>query len=522
MIFTVDYPNVGPITVLTGEDYYEFQFQDKVIYPYPIYTRRFIPNDTTYMVLGFDWNNWDGVQGHTCDGFGIVRDVFSKVEDDATAEWTSYENKDGTVTETTYQMTTIAPNVYTSPNGIQYRKEGIQASTSSTVIPISTYNIENTFLEVRDLDPGILVDLIFNAVANYDPYSGIGDNDVEGGGGVFDDSSVDIDFPPKPNISVVDSGFVTIFTPTLQQMKDLSDYLWSPAFDISQVKKLFANPMDAILGVSILPVEIDSSSTKTVKVGGVSTGLTMNLADEQFVDVNFGNLKIETGTGGSYLDYSPYTKASIFLPYIGWRDIDIDDIMNKRLKLKYMVDIVSGGCVAWLKCDGSVLYEWTGQCAVNVPLTSVDFTNTITSAISAAGHIGSAISGAVTGVAGGGALGSVPGAIVGGVSGAMNGLAGLASDALNAKPTFPRSGSLGGPAGVMGHQQAYICLHRPEMAKPKHQKHFVGYPAYITRTVSQLVGTGFTSFSEIILEDLGLLDTEVAELSTILKGGVYL
>ena len=362
-----------------------------------------------------------------------------------------------------------------------------------------------------------------------DPYIDVGDNEVEGGGGDFDDSSIDIDFPPTPVISVADAGFVSLLTPTLSQIQALSSYMWSTSFDPSQVKKLFANPMDVFIGMSILPINIPSSSTKTIKIAGINTGLVMNAADSQFVSVDFGTLTIKTGTGGSYLDYSPYTKASIFLPYIGWRDIDIDEIMNKTLHLKYCVDIVSGGCVAWLKCGGSVLYEWTGQCAVNIPLTSIDFTSTASAAISAVGHIGSAVGGMISGgtsgaasLSGFGPPGVVVGAMAGGVSGAMNGLAGLAQDALNAKPTFPKSGSLGGPAGVMGHQQAYICLHRPAMAKPKYQSKYMGYPSFITRKVSDLVGTGFNAFSDVRLQGLGLLDTEIAELTTLLKGGVYL
>lgn len=421
-------------------------------------------------------------------------------------------------------------STHTTPEGYTIHDIGTAHNYVNTDPYTSSVNVSNAYYPTWGTDRYNLIDAYYNwTPEDDDPYAGVGDNDVEGGGGDFDDTSIDIDFPPTPTISVADAGFVSLLTPTLAQIQALSSYMWSTAFDETQIKKLFANPMDVFIGMSILPITIPSSNTKTISIAGINTGLAMNLADSQFVNVDFGTLTIKTGTGGSYLDYSPYTKASIFLPYIGWRDIDIDEIMNKTLHLRYCVDIVSGGCVAWLKCGGSVLYEWTGQCAINIPLTSIDFTSTASAAISAVGHLGSAIGGMISGGASGamsgadfGPAGIVAGAIGGSIGSAINGVAGLAQDALSAKPTFPKSGSLGGPAGVMGHQQAYICLHRPAMAKPKYQSKYMGYPSFITRKVSDLVGTGFNAFSDVRLQGLGLLDTEIAELTALLKGGVYL
>lgn len=354
-----------------------------------------------------------------------------------------------------------------------------------------------------------------------DPYADVGDNEPGGGGGDFDDTSEDVNFPSLPSISVSDAGFVTVLNPSLTQLRSLSSYLWSTNFDISQVKKLFANPMDVFIGLSIVPVSIPSSSSRNITVCGVSTGVTMDVAQSQFIEKDMGSITIKTGTGGSYLDYSPYTKASIYLPYIGWRDISIDDIMGKTVHLKYHVDIVSGACNAYLKCGGSVLYEWSGQCAVNIPLTSIDFTNTARAAISAAGHIGGMLGGVIGGI--GNAMGgNVAGGIGGGISSVINGTAGLASDALSAKPTYPKSGSLAGAAGTLGIQTPYICLVRPRLAKPKYQSKYMGYPSFVTRKISDMVGKGFNAFSDIRLQGLGLTQNELDELESILKGGVFL
>ena len=48
----------------------------------------------------------------------------------------------------------------------------------------------------------------------------------------------------------------------------------------------------------------------------------------------------------SYLDYAPYTKAEIFLPFIGFCPLNINDIMGKSVDITYNIDLLSGVCTA--------------------------------------------------------------------------------------------------------------------------------------------------------------------------------
>lgn len=349
-----------------------------------------------------------------------------------------------------------------------------------------------------------------------DPYADGGQADSYGGNGVFDNSSTNIDFPTLPSISASDAGFITLFNPTLAQMKSLQNYLWGDLFDIDTFKKVLSNPMDVILGLSIVPFDVPSGSAREIMIGNLGSGVTANVATSQFLSFDMGTLTIQSGVGDSYLDYSPYTKASIFLPYIGWQDLDIDEIMNKTLSLKYYCDILSGGCVAMLKCGGSVLYTFSGQCSLNIPLTSIDYTSTISSALSAVQHVAGAIGGFM------GSGGSPVGKGLGIAGSVVNGVAGLGSDVMNAKPQYQRSGSVGGASGLLSPQTPYVELTRPSIQRPKFQDTFVGYPSYVYKKVSQLVGTGFNAFSEIILENIGLTADEMQELEEIMKGGVVL
>ena len=94
--------------------------------------------------------------------------------------------------------------------------------------------------------------------------------------------------PNLPSISAASTGFISLFNPTLNQLNELASYMWSDLFQIDGWKKLCADPMDAILGLSIVPVAVPSGGTREVKVGNIGTGISLTVASSQFVEVDCG------------------------------------------------------------------------------------------------------------------------------------------------------------------------------------------------------------------------------------------
>lgn len=333
-----------------------------------------------------------------------------------------------------------------------------------------------------------------------DPYSEAGDSEEGGGDGDFTDETEDIDFPVEPTLSAADTKFITLYNPSKAQLDNLASYMWSTGFDLDTFKKLFADPMQCILGLSIVPVNVPSGGTRAVTVGNISTGISMTVASKQYVTVDCGSVNVKK-YWGAYLDYDPYTKAEIYLPYIGIHAIAVDDIMGKSVHVLYRVDILSGACTAFVKCGGSVLYQFTGACASSIPVTGNDWTNVINGALTIAGSIG-------TMVATGGATAPM----------AVGAIASTCTNSL--KPNVEKSGSMGGTGGLMGGQKPYLILTRPVQAKPKNQNKYLGYPSFITSKVKNL--KGFTIFESIRLSNIPATEQEIEELSNLLESGVIL
>lgn len=331
-----------------------------------------------------------------------------------------------------------------------------------------------------------------------------------GGDGDNDPSAIDqtdnVDIPDLPNISIANNGFITIYNPTAGQLNALSQFLWSSAFDIDSFKKLFADPMQCIIGLGIVPVSPTLGGTGTVHFGDIDTHVAMPYLSTQFVQKSMGSVSIEKYVG-CFMDYQPYTQIEIYLPYIGTRPLNPDDIMGDTITLTYNIDVLTGGCCAIISSSSKgVLYQFNGSCIANVPVTSINYSSAIQNAVSAIGSIATVGIGAATGAAPIAAMG----------------VAGLAANAANAavnsKPTVQRSGQMGGSAGLMSVQTPYLIITRPNMSVPNNLNKFTGNTANITMNLNQ--ASGFTMIDQIHLDNIPCTDDEKDELMSILQKGV--
>lgn len=336
-----------------------------------------------------------------------------------------------------------------------------------------------------------------------DPYAPAGISETGGGDGNFDDTTDIIPIPPLPTTSVSDTGFVNIYNPTLTQLKALATYMWTnPAFDLTNWKALVANPLDSIISLSIVPVAVPDGGTKTITVGNVLTTVSMTQAATNYIELNCGSITIEK-YWGCYLDYSPYTKISLYLPYIGYNTLNIDEVMGNSLQVVYHIDIFTGGCIAFVLCGGSVLYSFPGNVAYNIPVTGADYSRVIS------GLVGAVAQG-VTAIASGGLTAPL----------AIGTVASMATTVISSKPDINKGGGISGNVGFLGVQIPYVEIIRPRQALPLNQKVLQGYPSLIYSRLGDL--SGYTEIESINLENINATDEEKTELFNLLNTGVIL
>ena len=344
------------------------------------------------------------------------------------------------------------------------------------------------------------------------PYGGPGTSGPGGGdGGYGDPDEVDpTAVPDLPTVSASSTGFITIYNPTQANLSALGSYLWSGAFDLNTFKKMYADPMECIISLGIVPCLPNSGGTRNIFFGNVDTGINCTFLSTQYAKVDCGSVNI-TKYVGSFMDYSPYVKVNLFLPYIGFIHLGTDDIMGGSINVTYHVDVLSGDCIAFITHSSKgVLYSYTGNCLTNVPVTAANYASSLRNYYEAVmGIIPSTANGAMSG----GAAGAAAGAMSGALSAASN-------IVLNTKPDFQRSGSLSGSSGIMGVQKPFIIIERPNISVPNKVQHYMGQTSNMTASLGGL--SGMTIVEAVHLEGIPCTTSELAEIESILHQGVIL
>lgn len=330
------------------------------------------------------------------------------------------------------------------------------------------------------------------------------DTSTPGGGTQADPDynpySDQVDFPGLPTGGgAIASGFIRVYNPTSGQLQSLAGKLWSNDF-FDTIEKIMNDPMEAMISLHSVPFQVVGGNNANIEVGNYDTKVSAKTVTTQYYRIDCGNISLPEHWA-SALDYSPYTTVDIFIPFVGVRPLQIDDVMNKVLNLKYNVDILTGCALAMLKCGDSVLYTYNTQVHSEIPYTMSSYGRLVQSIIGVAGT-------AIGATAGG------AGALVGGAIG------GALGTAMTKHSDISRGGSLGGAVGVMGDFVPYLIIHRPIQSLPANFASKKGYPSNISAQLSTV--SGYTVVDKIHLTDIDCTDIERDEIHSLLKDGVII
>lgn len=353
---------------------------------------------------------------------------------------------------------------------------------------------------------------LIEEIDTYDPYGYDGTSSEGGGDGTLGSGGLDsidpAEIPGLPGISAANLGFITMYNPTAAQLKNLSDFLWSNLFDLNTYKKLFSDPMQSIIGLAIVPVAPSIGGSKTVKFGTIDSNVSMPYLSTNYVQLDCGSVSVEKYVG-CFMDNDPYTKISIYLPFIGIRQLSADDIIGGSIHVVYNIDVLTGACACFIEhSTRGVLYSYNGSCITNVPLTAVNFSGAIQNAVTAVGSM--------IGIAAGMTSGAAPITAMS-AAGLMTS---AANTALNSKPSVQRSGNLGGSAGILSIMTPYVIIERPNLSVPNNVQHYVGQTSNITMRLYNC--HGFTLCDYVHIDNVSATTEEIAEIESLLKQGVIL
>ena len=319
----------------------------------------------------------------------------------------------------------------------------------------------------------------------------------------------DGDTPIVPPITGSASSLWKIYNPSQSQIDAFGAWLWSSDF-IDQLKKLFNDPMQAIIGVHKVFCTPSIGGSTTIKCGYLDSEVPSNWVSNQYTHIDCGTVSLPEYFGNVF-DYDPFTRVSLFLPCVGIVPLDVAEVMRSSINVKLHCDVLTGALLAEVNVirdqAGGILYTYSGSCIVTYPVSSGTYVGAVANVVSVAASVAAGIMGTV---ASGGALAP---AAVGAAGAAVSGLA-------HTRTNVQHSGSFSGAAGVMGGKIPYLIITRPQTRMADQYPAYDGVPANFTSRLDAC--TGYVKVKEVHLKVPNAYESEIAEIEQLLHQGVLI
>ena len=143
--------------------------------------------------------------------------------------------------------------------------------------------------------------------------------------------------------------FFTIYEPTNANMKKINDTIFINAGESATV-----NVLQYFSSYKKFYCKIPVDGYKQLKGGRYDFGQQAPYVKEHTIVVDCGSVEIPEKYQ-SLLDYSPFSRLTIYLPFIGFQELDDKLVVGHTLKVQYVVDVLSGRCLAQLYVDSTEL-----------------------------------------------------------------------------------------------------------------------------------------------------------------------
>lgn len=284
------------------------------------------------------------------------------------------------------------------------------------------------------------------------------------------------------------------FKMTKERLVQLGQFLWS-ADIFDRFSLINNNPIENIVSCKSIPINTDGTNQEIV-LGNVATGVNGEKINNNFSKQTIGSIAINEHYH-NFLDYTPYTNVILYLPYIGFKELDTTLVMNKTIKVIYTVDAITGGCLAQVYSNGVRLYEFTGNVGIDIPITASNRAQVESGYIQAG-------------------VGATMSAIGGNVGSAVTSLLNSATSQYN----YSSTGNPSPMCVASTNRTCYVIIDRPNYQNLKAFNHTRGRKCYLSKTIGSLKGFTICD-SNIDLSGINATQSELEELKEILSSGFY-
>lgn len=177
----------------------------------------------------------------------------------------------------------------------------------------------------------------------------------------------------EPVAPTSELAFVNVYNPTQKELVDAANALFMN-FSTGQI--VDTNKYIVAIHKVFVPVSTNAA-LQPIKFGSYNTQVNSKVINQRLAHVSCGKVTVPE-LHHNALDYSPYTTVRIWLPFLGFFDLSIDELSNKEVELTYTIDLVNGKALAEISNDDGVIYRFVGTAYEREPYHTESLNNVST------------------------------------------------------------------------------------------------------------------------------------------------
>lgn len=307
---------------------------------------------------------------------------------------------------------------------------------------------------------------------------------------------------------------------------------------------LTQNPIDCIISLKKFPIEFFNTTwipTTPIKLGSYTCNtngspLPYTTGVYNFTFSNSTNNGLYPWFDKSFLDYEPYTKCELTIPFCGTVEIPTTYLHDyDTIDVKLIVDFITGACTAYIQARNITIDSVSGECAVSLPVNGIQ-SATLDSQVHSAATArnksaltnGLGLIGGLAAVGIGIATGGIGTAVIGGIAALTSG-ANMITQDKNIEYELQHMQvpmkQVSGASGAIN--QTYDMRCKMRITRPKISSSYdaevyantVGFACLINTTVDNLSGL---TVGDINLDSVAASDVEKQLIKNAFAGGVIL